>query len=78
MEKTGNRAAGRDGISAGNGGIGNSEQPNRVLECWSVGEMVKFSHPSSHPHVRRPFGRLVRRSPAKAETSVKADLPPQR
>ena len=90
MEKTGNRAAGREGISAGNAGIGNSEQPNGVLECWSDGKMVKFSQPPSHPHVRRPVRRLVRRSPAKAEApaeaegpakaeaSVKAHPPPQR
>ena len=24
------------------------EEPDGVLECWSVGEMVKFSHPSLH------------------------------
>jgi len=57
MEKTGNRAAGQDGISAGNAGIGNSIQPSGVLECWSVGDVVKFSHPPSHPHVLRPVLR---------------------
>ena len=82
MEKTGNRAAGREGISAGIAGIGNSAQPNGVLECRSVGEMVKFSHRQPHPLVRRPVRRPVRcpvrRSPAKAEASAKADPPPQR
>jgi len=56
MEKTGNMAAGREGFSAGNAGIGTSEQPNGVLECWSVGEMVKLSHPQPHHHLRRGFG----------------------
>ena len=78
MEKTGNRAAGRERISAGKAGIGAFEQPNGVLECWSVVEMGRLSHPLPLPHVRRPVRRLVRRSPAKAEASAKPDPPPQR
>jgi hypothetical protein len=32
-----------------------SPEPNGVLECWSIGEMVKFSHPPLHPSTTPPL-----------------------
>ena len=83
METTGNKAAGQDGISAGNAGIG---APNNPTEYWSAGVLGRWSNLATHQHVRRSLGEggatpisvvLSAFGPSKEEASVKPDPPPQ-